>query len=131
MSILIIGGSGFVGSRLISLMKNNSVINLDKRKSDKYNSITKLGDIRFIDQIFINNKIKTVVLLAAEHKDNVNPISLYYDVNVEGTKNVLKRMDSHGITNLIFTSSVAVYGLNTKFPNEQSNPKPFNHYGKK
>ena len=53
-----------------------------------HNSITKLGDIRFIDQIFINNKINTVVLLAAEHKDNVNPISLYYDVNVEGTKNV-------------------------------------------
>ena len=34
MSILIIGGSGFVGSRLISLMKNDSVINLDKRNSD-------------------------------------------------------------------------------------------------
>ena len=63
----------------------------------KNNSITKLGDIRFIDQIFINNKIKTVVLLAAEHKDNVTPVQKYYDVNVQGTKNILCVMEELGI----------------------------------
>ena len=43
---------------------------------------------------------------------------------------MFQKMDSCGITNLIFTSSVAVYGLNTNFPNEKYDPKPFNHYGK-
>jgi UDP-glucose 4-epimerase len=35
-----------------------------------------------------------------------------------------------GIKNLVFTSSVAVYGLNKINPNEESSLDPFNHYGK-
>ncbi len=35
----------------------------------------------------------TVVLLAAEHRDDVSPTSLYYDVNVQGTRNVLAAME--------------------------------------
>ena len=73
---------------------------------------------------------KTVVLLAAEHRDDVAPTSLYYDVNVQGTKNVLAAMDKAGVKNIIFTSSVAVYGLNKKNPNEEHAADPFNHYGK-
>ncbi|MCV5366595.1 NAD-dependent epimerase/dehydratase family protein, partial [Escherichia coli] len=53
----------------------------------------------------------TVVLLAAEHRDDVSPTSLYYDVNVQGTRNVLAAMEKNGVKNIIFTSSVAVYGL--------------------
>jgi len=55
---------------------------------------------------------------------------LYYDVNVQGTKNVLDAMDQNGVKKIIFTSSVAVYGLNKKNPNEQHPTDPFNHYGK-
>ena len=39
-------------------------------------------------------------------------------------------MDQNGVKNIIFTSSVAVYGLNKKNPNEQRPTDPFNHYGK-
>ena len=67
------------------------------------------------------------LLLAAEHKDNVNPIS-YYDVNVEGTKNVLKEWIAMELL-INFYQLSSCLCLNTKF-NEQSNPKPFNHYGK-
>lgn len=48
---------------------------------------------------------------------------------MEGTKNVLKKMDEFNIKNFIFTSSVAVYGLNKSNPNENSIKEPFNHYG--
>ena len=68
--------------------------------------------------------------MAAEHRDDISPVSLYYDVNVQGTKNVLKAMDLAGVTNLVFTSSVAIYGLNKKNPNETHKEDPFNHYGK-
>ncbi len=71
-----------------------------------------------------------MIHLAAEHKDNVSPTSLYYDVNVEGTKNILKCMDDFNIKNIIFISSVAVYGLNKNNPNENDITDPFNHYGK-
>tara|TARA_X000000950_G_scaffold289372_1_gene412500 strand:+ start:317 stop:1294 length:978 start_codon:yes stop_codon:yes gene_type:complete len=128
--ITIIGGSGFVGSRLIKLLGSEKCMNLDKNQSILYPKTTIIGDIRRIDEIKISKNSKFVILLAAEHRDDVSPKNLYYDVNVEGTKNVLKIMDKLGLKNLIFTSSVAIYGLNKKNPNEVHPPNPFNHYGK-
>ena len=128
--ITIIGGSGFVGSFLIKELLDRKVKNLDKNSSPFFDSITIKGDIRNMDEIKIPRTSKSVVLLAAEHRDDVSPISLYYDVNVQGTKNVLKRMDELSIKNLIFTSSVAIYGLNKNNPDENHPEDPFNHYGK-
>ena len=127
---LIIGGSGFVGSFLLKELKNHKFINLDKHPSPFFNNETLIGDIRNLEEIKIPTGTTSVTLLAAEHRDDVSPISLYYDVNVQGTKNVLKAMDLAGVTNLIFTSSVAIYGLNKKNPNETHKEDPFNHYGK-
>jgi nucleoside-diphosphate-sugar epimerase len=39
-------------------------------------------------------------------------------------------MDKNGVRKIIFTSSVAVYGLNKKNPDEKHPTDPFNHYGK-
>lgn len=129
--INVIGGSGFVGSRLISVLGKSNCYVLDKVCSPFYPEITYLGDIRNVDDIQLKRTENNfVVLLAAEHKDNVSPASLYYDVNVEGTKNVLKKMDETGVKNLIFTSSVAIYGLNKNNPGENHPQDPFNHYGK-
>ena len=128
--IQIIGGSGFVGSLLIRHLGEEKCINLDKNKSPFFQSLTTLCDIRNKGSIKINTNSSFVVLLAAEHRDDVSPTSLYYEVNVQGTKNVLDKMDELGIKNLIFTSSVAVYGLNKKNPDENHDKDPFNHYGK-
>ena len=130
MKILVIGGSGFVGSRLLSESNKSDFYNLDKNPSPFHNEITLKGDIRYLNQIKIPKGTSTVVLLAAEHRDDVPPTSLYYDVNAQGTKNVLKAMDLAGVKNLIFTSSVAIYGLNKTNPNEEHPEDPFNHYGK-
>jgi nucleoside-diphosphate-sugar epimerase len=129
--ILVIGGSGFVGSRLLSELKLNNCLNIDKQQSPFFKEITKVQDIRNnVSLVTHFENIDQVVLLAAEHRDDVSPKSLYYDVNVQGTQNVLEAMDRHGVKNIIFTSSVAVYGLNKKNPNEDNPTDPFNHYGK-
>lgn len=127
---VIIGGSGFVGSRLISEINSSDLKNLDKNPSSLHPKITFFCDIRDKETIYFHSKTTHVVLLAAEHRDDISPTSLYYDVNVDGTKNVLQKMDEAGIKNLIFTSSVAIYGLNKNNPSENSIPEPFNHYGK-
>jgi GlcNAc-P-P-Und epimerase len=126
----IIGGSGFVGSKLISVLGKTNCKNLDKNQSPFYSEITILGDIRKKTEIYLTENCSAIVLLAAEHKDDVSPNSLYYDVNVQGTKNVLQAMDKAGVKRLIFTSSVAIYGLNKKNPDETHDQDPFNHYGK-
>ena len=127
---LIIGGSGFVGSSLINNLDRNITENLDKNPSSFFNNITKIGNILNKKDLVFKSDIKNIVLLAAEHRDDVSPTSIYYDVNVQGTKNVLESMDKAGIKNLIFTSSVAIYGLNKENPNENHMEDPFNHYGK-
>jgi len=131
--ICITGGSGFLGTRLIIFLENRGVEiqNIDKNQSEVFSSLTTVQDIR--DAAGLKKAMLPagfVVHLAAEHKDDVSPTSLYYDVNVQGTKNVLDAMDQIGITGLIFTSTVAVYGLNKDNPDENSVPDPFNHYGK-
>jgi len=128
--ITIIGGSGFIGTNLIKELSNFDITNLDIKKSILYNHITTYSDVQFIESLTISKNTHTIVLLAAEHKDNITPISRYYDVNVEGIRNVLKKMDDLGINNLIFTSSVAIYGIGKKYPSETTLPDPFNHYGK-
>lgn len=67
--------------------------------------------------------------LAAEHRDDVTPVSLYDEVNVEGTRNVLQAAGRNGCQRLVFTSSVAVYPLNARSPDETFPVAPFNRYG--
>lgn len=130
--ICLIGGSGFVGSRFIELLKNKyTIINFDKNKSFLHSSITVIADIRNIESLKEQmDDVDLVVLLAAEHRDDVSPTSLYYDVNVGGMRNTLEAMEANGVKRIVFTSSVAVYGLNKENPNEMHSADPFNHYGK-
>jgi GlcNAc-P-P-Und epimerase len=130
--ICIIGGAGFVGSRLIHLLNNNNKVTiLDKNLSKIYPELSVLCDIRDAGRLReLLHGYELVVHLAAEHSDDVSPVSLYYDVNVQGTQNILNAMDVYGIRNLIFTSSVAIYGLNKSNPDESSPADPYNHYGK-
>jgi nucleoside-diphosphate-sugar epimerase len=132
MKIALIGASGFVGTRLIDRLKDkHAIVNFDKRQSIKYPELTITVDIRNKRALLpLLKGFDIVVLLAAEHRDDVLPVSLYYEVNVEGTRNVLEAIDVNGVKNIVFTSSVAVYGLNKNNPDENHPANPFNHYGK-
>ncbi len=71
-----------------------------------------------------------VVNLAAEHRDDVSPKSLYDDVNVRGSANVLEVCTKLGISKVIFTSSVAVYGFAPAGTDETGKINYFNDYGR-
>lgn len=134
MKIAVIGGSGFVGSRLIGLLQavpGIELLNIDKQQSELYPHLTRLADVLDVQRLTeLLVDIDVVVLLAAEHKDNVTPASLYYRVNVDGMRNTLQAMESNGVSRLVFTSSVAVYGLNKTNPTESHPVDPFNDYGR-
>ncbi len=134
MKITMIGASGFVGTRLIDLLKTEAgyeLKNVDLLPSPFFNDITVIGDVREQEQM--DRELKdsdVVVLLAAQHRDDVSPVSLYYDTNVGGMEVTLKAMEKNGCKRIVFFSSVAVYGLNKNNPDENHEKDPFNHYGK-
>lgn len=134
MKVTMIGASGFVGTRLLDLLKessNHELKNIDLLPSPFFPEVTTFGDVR--EQSQMDKELSgadCVVLLAAQHRDDVSPVSLYYDTNVGGMEVTLKAMEKNGIKRIVFFSSVAVYGLNKNNPNEEHPADPFNHYGK-
>lgn len=133
MKVLVTGGSGFIGTRLVAdlLAKGHVVRILDRVQSAKYPELCLIGDIR--DPEAADAAVRGVDMvyhLAAEHRDDVRPISLYYEVNVEGTRKLAEACAANGVSRIVFTSSVAVYGLNAGTPSESSPANPFNDYGR-
>lgn len=128
-----------MGTRLIGLLKDSAekqgekweIKNVDLLQSHFFPEVTTIGDVRVQEQM--DRELKggdVVVLLAAQHRDDVSPVSLYYDTNVGGMEVTLNAMEKNGVKRIVFFSSVAVYGLNKHNPDENHPKDPFNHYGK-
>ena len=133
MNILVTGGSGFIGTNLTRdlLKEGHKVTIYDKRKSESYPDLCIVGDIRDKEKLTSSMAGSDAVYhLAAEHRDDVKPLSLYYEVNVRGAENIIYSLKKNDVKRLIFTSTVAVYGLNSGESHDDSPLRPFNDYGK-
>jgi len=133
MNIAIIGGSGFVGTRLTKrLLESGCTVKIiDKQDSKKYPELRQFADVRDIESLKKTLQGTEVVInLAAEHRDDVTPKSLYDDVNVKGAENVCAVCEQLSIKKIIFTSSVAVYGFAPLGTDETGSINYFNDYGR-
>ena len=163
MTITIIGGSGFVGTRLARrlLEAGHTVRIADKRPSHAYPELWTRCDIRNAPQekaefaesltdadtapgaaaeaarlqsmhslIDALRGSGAVINLAAEHRDDVTPKTLYDEVNVEGSRHVCDACTALGIRTVVFTSSVAVYGFAPAGTDESGAIAYFNDYGR-
>jgi nucleoside-diphosphate-sugar epimerase len=130
--ITIVGGSGFIGTNLCSSLHSSKTPFhiLDKVSSPLFDEYATLLNICEKEKISQNLRGDAIIHLAAEHRDNVKPTSLYNDVNVEGTKNICRAATLCGINRIIFTSSVAVYGAVDAATGEDGKISPFNEYGR-
>lgn len=132
MKILILGGSGFVGTRLTELLLEAQcdVKIGDLIQSEKYPALWEKCDVRNQEDLRKTCSGREIILnLAAAHRDDVRPISLYKETNVDGAQNVCDIATELGIKHIIFTSSVAIYGFPTYEYDEDSPKQPFNEYG--
>lgn len=145
--ILITGAAGFIGSSLADdlLAKGFSIMGIDNfdsfYKRDiketnisnalKHNSYSFLeGDIRdmeFLDSCFSGFRPDIVIHLAAKAgvRPSIKDPASYYDVNVNGTLNMLEAMRKNKIGRMLFASSSSVYGNNKKIPFAESDNVDF------
>jgi len=133
MSIVVIGGSGFIGTRLSKRFLESSIsFHLaDKVPSRSFPNLTQMADVRSVDSL---RKVipddGVIINLAAEHRDDVRPISLYDEVNVDGARNICTVAKEKGTKMIVFTSTVAVYGFAAIGTDETGKIAPFNDYGR-
>lgn len=131
--INIVGGSGFIGTRLSTLLKRDEVEFkiVDKATSGTFPNQTVLADVRSVealDSAISENSI--LINLAAEHRDDVRPLCLYDEVNVQGARNLCSTARDKKVNTIVFTSTVAVYGFAPIGTDETGTINPFNDYGR-
>jgi nucleoside-diphosphate-sugar epimerase len=129
--ICVIGGSGFIGTTLCNRLAGESFSIIDKSPSLTHPNHIHISDVRSLDELRNSIQMKSVIInLAAEHRDDVWPKSLYDEVNVEGARNICIVAREKNIKKIIFTSSVAVYGFAPIGTSEHGKIAPFNEYGR-
>lgn len=127
--VAIIGGAGFLGSRLTTRLNEGKIFSnsYDINSESNPSIYLDVEDITSLDQIA---NADVVINLAAVHRDDIRPLSRYDDVNVQGSVNVCEAARKHGVNKIVFTSSVAVYGFAPPDTGELGEPNYFNDYGR-
>ena len=129
----IIGGSGFIGTALARALsaQEHEIRLIDLEPSRAYADRWQRADVR--DLPGLSDAVAgctTLYHLAAEHRDDVRPATLYHDVNVKGAQHVCAAAEAHRIDRIVFTSTVAVYGAADQELDETAPLRPFNEYGR-
>jgi GlcNAc-P-P-Und epimerase len=130
--VTIIGGSGFVGTNLcrqLSLKHQDFEI-IDLKMSKEFPDKCKIADVRKPETLQETITGDVVVNLAAVHRDDVREKFEYQRTNVDGATNVTHVCEEKGISKIVFTSTVAVYGLAAPRVDENGTINPFNEYGR-
>lgn len=132
-SILVTGGSGFLGKHLCRALKNagHSVKVIDLIENPEFPSV--IADVRDTEKMIEEIKNVDVVFhLAAliEAGESVEKPQRFVDVNISGTVSVLEAMRQNGVKTFIFSSTAAVYGEPLRVPIlEDDRTIPINPYG--
>jgi len=144
-TILVTGGAGYIGLHFVkATLKASQSVNIIVVDNLVYghedlirNFPVKfikgdIGDEGLMRRVFQENQVDFVVHFAAYAYvgESVKDPIKYYENNVISSIILLKTMKEAGVSNIIFSSSCATYGLPESMPiNEDVQQSPINPYG--
>ena len=147
MNYIIFGGSGFIGTHLIHLLKEecikegDSIYDLDivmpgeegvvpgvveENKGVEY---IRLDVRKPIDFGFTPSSDDIIFNLAAVHRTPGHEDHEYFETNIIGAENVIAFAEKYNIHKILFTSSIAPYGAAEELKKESTLPTPNTPYG--
>lgn len=147
MNYIIFGGSGFIGTHLIHLLKDECVKQGDKifdldivmpgeegvvpgivERNDGVEYV-RIDVRRPVDFDFIPTSNDIIFNLAAVHRTPGHADVEYFETNIRGAENVTAFAEKHDIKKILFTSSIAPYGPGEDEKEESTLPTPESAYG--
>ena len=132
-STVILGGSGFIGTRLTVMLVDAGIpVRIgDLSPSSAYPGLWTECDVRRQESLSeVAQGANVIVNLAAAHRDDLRELSVYQETNVNGASQVCIAARNARVQKIVFTSSVAVYGFQPKPVDENGPFDPFNEYGR-
>ncbi|NGY69862.1 UDP-glucose 4-epimerase GalE [Priestia megaterium] len=142
MSILVLGGAGYIGSHAVYQLieQQFDVIVIDNLQKGHKQAIHPKatfyeGDIRnkaFLRQVFDQEQIEGVMHFAADSLvgESVSVPLQYYSNNLYGTQILLEVMTEYDVKHIVFSSTAATYGEPAQVPITEDLPtNPTSPYG--
>jgi UDP-glucose 4-epimerase len=135
MKVIITGGAGFIGSHLADFIidLDFEVIVIDNLSIGRLENISHLlehpkftflnADItnyNAIEQVFKGTDLVFHLAALADIVPSIENPKGYYDVNVNGTFNVLEACRNYKIKKIIYTASSSCYGIPDNYPTKET-----------
>ena len=140
MRVLVTGGAGYIGSAATAILleRGFDVTVLDDCSTGHRDAVA--GGAKFINGSILDSQVVADALVDCDAVfhfaakslvgESVDKPDLYFDVNVNGTRNLLDQMSKANISKLVFSSTAATYGEPEVIPiTEDAKPKPTSPYG--
>ncbi|MDR0691199.1 MAG: UDP-glucose 4-epimerase GalE [Streptococcaceae bacterium] len=143
MTVLLLGGAGYIGSHATSILIENGydVVVIDNLITGHQASLDSkarfykgdIRDINFMRKVFVEEKnIEGIMHFAAFSLvgESMDQPLKYFNNNVYGAQIMLKVMQEFGVKHIVFSSTAAIYGISEKSPIiEEMLTNPINPYG--
>ncbi|MBQ2016196.1 MAG: UDP-glucose 4-epimerase, partial [Clostridia bacterium] len=142
MSVLVLGGAGYIGSHTVRALidAGRDVVVADNlltgfkaavHPKAKFYELD-IRDRAALDDLFEKEDIEGVIHFAASSQvgESMQDPLKYYDNNLHGTMVLLSSMVAHGVDKIVFSSTAATYGEPERIPIlETDKTEPTNCYG--
>jgi nucleoside-diphosphate-sugar epimerase len=134
--VIVFGGSGFIGThlvrRLASGSRNGKIISVDIREPrERISGVDyRRADVRNLGAFDPGDNTARIYNLAAVHTTPGHQPHEYFETNIAGALEITKLAERSNIKEIVFTSSISIYGPSEEMKTEQSQPAPVSAYGR-